>query len=547
MSSVPRLPPGDRALHEPDASAAVPRWSWPLAVGVAAASAGASAWYAWRELASGALGFPLDDGWIHAQFASHLAAGHGLVFNLGEPSAGSTSPLWTVLVALSVAAGADVVVGAKILGCACVAATAIAGARLTHVVSGSVPAAWLAGLSVALSARMTWASVSGMEVGLASALLLLALLAFVSGRHPASWGALAGLAGVARPELFPLIGVLAVFHLRQGSPRSRLVGWRGVILALGAFAVVFGLYAAVNWSHGGTIFPTTFSAKSKPQGLGYALSSLDGAELVRSLTVRVVENTSLLLRFFFEQSQVLFATFLVGCLALAGALRQQRVVRGAAVIVVFLALEAALLGAMAADVPLYAQEGRYVLPLLALFFCVGALGLDALRPITTNGWIVPAIALVALARLASQDVRFAGRYVDQVNNINALHVEMGRWAATHTAPGAMLAANDIGALGYFSGRTILDLEGLITPGILPFKAGKRHMAYLEQQRPDLLIIFPEWYPHLVKGASVFREVHRRSVPRVTAAHDALVVYDTPWTRAQTRDVLGAPHRNGTTP
>ena len=543
MSSVSHLPPGDRALHEPDASGALPRWSWPVATGVAVAAAGASAWYAWRELGAGALGFPLDDGSIHAQFASHLAAGHGLVFNLGEPSAGSTSPLWTLLVALSVVAGADVVVGAKILGGACVAATAIVGARLTHVVSGSRSAAWVAGLGIALSPRMTWASVSGMEVGLASVLLLVALLAFLSGRHPASWGALAGLAGVARPELFPLIGVLAAFHPRHGSPRSRLPGWRGAFVALGAFAAIFGLYAAVNWTHGATIFPTTFSAKSKPQGLGYALSALDGVELARSLTVRVVENTSLLLRFFFEQSQVLFATFLVGCLALAGALREQRVVRGAAIIVVFLALEAALLGAMAADVPLYAQEGRYVLPLLALFFCVGALGLEGLRPFTTNRWVVPALAVVALVRLASQDVRFAGRYVGQVSNINALHVAMGRWAAAHTAPGAVLAANDIGALGYFSGRTILDLEGLVTPGILPFKTGKRHMAYLEQQRPDLLIIFPEWYPHLVNGTTVFREVHRLSVPRVTAAHDALVVSDTPWTRAQTLDVLGAPPRN----
>ena len=43
------------------------------------------------------LGFPLDDSWIHAVFARNFALHGEWAFQLGHPSAGSTSPLWTFL------------------------------------------------------------------------------------------------------------------------------------------------------------------------------------------------------------------------------------------------------------------------------------------------------------------------------------------------------------------------------------------------------------------------------------------------------------------
>src|SRR5439155_12684775 len=39
-------------------------------------------------------GYLTDDTFIHLQYARHLAAGQGLVFNLGERVYGCTSPLW---------------------------------------------------------------------------------------------------------------------------------------------------------------------------------------------------------------------------------------------------------------------------------------------------------------------------------------------------------------------------------------------------------------------------------------------------------------------
>src|SRR6185436_21155933 len=63
-----------------------------------------------RRLA-GVPGFPLDDSWIHLHFARNLAEGAGFSYNPGVPVAGSTAPLWTLLLALGVAVfGASVTV-----------------------------------------------------------------------------------------------------------------------------------------------------------------------------------------------------------------------------------------------------------------------------------------------------------------------------------------------------------------------------------------------------------------------------------------------------
>jgi len=61
-------------------------------------------------------GFPLDDAWIHFQFARNVASGHGFAFNPDVPMAGSTAPLWTLLLAGGALIAGPSVVMAKTLG-----------------------------------------------------------------------------------------------------------------------------------------------------------------------------------------------------------------------------------------------------------------------------------------------------------------------------------------------------------------------------------------------------------------------------------------------
>ena len=74
--------------------------------------------YGWQEsrATGGQVGFPLDDSWIHLQFARNVATGWGFSYNPGEPTPGSTAPLWTLLLAANGAVGLPLPLSAKLWG-----------------------------------------------------------------------------------------------------------------------------------------------------------------------------------------------------------------------------------------------------------------------------------------------------------------------------------------------------------------------------------------------------------------------------------------------
>ena len=147
-------------------------------------------------------GVPLDDAWIHFQFARNLARGDGLSFNPGEPTSGSTAPLWTLFLAGAYLLGCDFPVAGQVLSGACflaaLVATYVLGARLT----GKRWLGALAGAVVAVNGRMAWAALSGLETCLFAALSLLAINAHIRDRATlsSSMGATPGLSTGVTPS-----------------------------------------------------------------------------------------------------------------------------------------------------------------------------------------------------------------------------------------------------------------------------------------------------------------------------------------------------------
>src|SRR5438552_1791842 len=126
--------------------------------------------------------FPLDDSWIHLHFARNLAEGHGFAYNPGHPMAGSTAPLWTLLLAAgAVVAGASVGL-AKTLGAACALGAALVTRRAALAWGVPPMVALVASVALLWTGPVAWGALSGMEVTLAALLVAAALLAHARGR-----------------------------------------------------------------------------------------------------------------------------------------------------------------------------------------------------------------------------------------------------------------------------------------------------------------------------------------------------------------------------
>ena len=69
-----------------------------------------------RSLSPTGMGLPLDDSWIHLQYARNLAEGNGLSFRQGRLVPGSTAPLWTALVSIAFLLPGPVLLWIKAMG-----------------------------------------------------------------------------------------------------------------------------------------------------------------------------------------------------------------------------------------------------------------------------------------------------------------------------------------------------------------------------------------------------------------------------------------------
>ncbi len=518
----------------------------------------------------GRLGFPLDDSWIHLQFARNLAAGEGLAYNPGELVTGSTAPLWTALLALLFWLPGDVVVWTKLAGVALHLAGIDATWRLARAVDlGRGLAALAAGLTLA-TAPLAWSALSGMEIPLFIALSLWGMVRHLRERRdpgaaPLSFALLA-LAALARPEgllLLVLAGLDRLLVVRRadetaGEAGSEIGGEApgapaepplpaplGLLrpplcplLAGAALAacVLAGPLLVYAWA-GGSVLPTTFAVKA-----GTSRDWIPDPRLLFDV-----------LGILWRPQPVAALLAAGGVLALVERLGTRRD-RGLLPALWVIALPLAYSAMSPGDSKLIAGNfGRYYFPLFPPLLVLAALALErawaALGPGVRLGPLRLPVRALLVALLAAPTllvlVQGAGRYVQNVANVEDSDVAIARWLAPRLPAEALLAVNDIGAVKFLLPNRVVDLVGIASPELrletaAAVRAGTpwRDALFeaLERRRPDYLVIFPQWFPDLAADPR-FRPLHVLHIrDNITMGDDELVVYATPWTRHPLREV-----------
>jgi hypothetical protein len=407
--------------------------------------------------------YSYDDAFITFRMAGHFAAGDGFVYNPGEWHLGSTAALFGLLLgALGRVAGAGQIPAiAGWISSLAMLATAIALYVLARARS-SAPDARACGLAAGifyLASPIMFVTFGG-EMPF---LLALVAWAFVAVEHdrPLLAATLGALVALTRPDgVLALGAILATIALR-----GRRLPWREAALA-GAVLLPFLLLA---WHAYGTPLPSTLGAKLAQRDSG--LWTTFGRGLYGWLKLFLWDDRGPNLGFAPVAPPTLWIWILAGGLAIW---RYRVYWPFVAWCVGFVAAYALL------RVPFYHWYAAPAVPALAI---AGGAGLcTAVRALGS-----------VLERAGVLRARPGAGAVVAVTAVVALAVSLKPLAAlprTSAPPRSVVGYYEIGYIGFYGDRPMIDALGLIDPAVAPAVVAHDWSRAFRQRRPDYILEKP---------------------------------------------------------
>lgn len=444
---------------------------------------------------NGTFGFPLDDAWIHLQFAKNLHDYGSFSYYKNEMvTAGSTSPLYTCLLGLGFFFISNEFLLSYAIG---IGALLVAGLLLYKLAlllfERPLPAAGAAALLV-LEPRMQWIALSGMETTL-FVMLLVALLFAYAAKKPLLFGVTAGLLLWTRPDAVTAILAIACGVIYEGLlarrqqsksryPIPRWLEFSWLKRSLPVLVSLAILYVGFNLLLSGRLLPNTFAAKVKY----YAGSTTNFPDD----TLHFLTDGPMLV-------PAIFAAF--SLLAFVWEVVRRR--RTPMLVPVLWAV--GLFASYWIDLPRLYQHGRYLMPLLPVFvlltvdgvrLTVSGLGrvvraLEDPRKVT----MTTAMLFLGVAGIFGF-VTWKGEqgYAEDCRYIADRQVRTAIWIRDHLPPGAVVATHDIGAIAFYSHRRVVDMVGLVSPEMIQ-NIGRFDllMQFLTRSRVTHLAVLRNWF------------------------------------------------------
>jgi hypothetical protein len=308
--------------------------------------------------------------------------------------------------------------------------------------------------------------------------------------------------------LVTLAGLAAVYGYING--RGRLMA---VSLALLVLLRIDGLLLAVilfaGWWLRGRRFPWRLAVLSIVVLLPWVLfatayfgspvpSSATAKVLVYARTRQMFLPNLQTLRHQYAGDPVHLALLIVSLYGAVVAWRSHRGMK--APLLWFVAYHA---GILASKAPVEAF-GWYLVPPLPVYYVATAIGVVAIGRRILSPWLKPsgessrpgpALKLACLLVLAAPlvvNLRSTQRHIATAQRTeDVLRKPIGIWLARNTPPDSRVLLESIGYIGYFSGRPILDMVGLVSPEVIPsYAPGVRYPLgdIISRFRPEVLVL-----------------------------------------------------------
>ncbi len=467
---------------------------------------------------------PFDDGFIPLVFADNLWSLHFFTFDGESPSTGATSLPHVLILFLFRRFIGDPIHASQAVGIFGLSFLSIAvyffGVELSR---GREHVGLLGALLCSSCGYLVYDALNGLETTLFVGLTVLTLALYVRFEKSAHrfplFAVFLGVTIMTRPEgWFLAAGLFIQLFLRNAARSgSPVQGLKAVLGPLVVAGLTVSPYLLFNYLVGGLVFPNTVRAKMLFFG-EYTLAKPLKFEWVGASIFQFVKPFSLALPL----------------LLFAGRLRTV----GMCLIFYATFFYLFYMSLLPGGLDHYWKRYQHIfLPFLMVGLAEGCIFFFERK---WKGRFVAmaargAVAVIVIVPMVRHFLVFADTYGRDTHLNEASEVHVATWLERNTPSDALVAVHDIGAVGYYSKRKLVDMVGLVNHEVMAFHRRRTVFDYLAQKRPDYVVMFPSWDEHFLNislsdRGGVLEEVarSREKVPQDPVEH--LHVYRCDWTK-----------------
>lgn len=410
-------------------------------------------------------GWGYDDLYITYRYATNIAQGVGFVYNPGEHVLSTTTPLYALVLAFFRITGADLPTVSLWIGAVSLAS---GGLALWHLGQrwGSPVAAWVGLLVYPFFPLLV--TTLGSEQPFTLALVLWGVVAYAGRRYPAA-AVLLALAVLSRADSGVMVLILAVhFLFLRIQRRERSLPWGSIALG-GVILLLWGIFA---WRYFGSPLPATLAAK-QAQGL---MTISQSYWIGFGLQAKYYGGN--------PRYWLFLASAGVGLLMLAR--RRQW-------LPIVLWSGAHLAAYSLLGVTRYFWYYAQLVPGLVVLAALGVEGaVTGARRWTgrTPATIIAVVLILALTGVEMVSVQTIGQHPDARLGI---YRDVGEWLAANTPADASVGTLEVGIIGYYAQRPMIDFAGLLQPDLVQvFRPDATYddtaLWAIDHHRPDYLVL-----------------------------------------------------------
>ncbi len=439
-----------------------------------------------------------DDPFITYRYAHNLATGNGLVYNLGDRILSTTTPLYAMLLAIFKVVGLDIPWVSNTISCFSLGAGAWALWALLQRWGWS----FAAGVALVMYPLSSLLLVTiGLETPFSLAVILWAML--LSERE--RWTGAAVLFAVATLTRLDAVLAVAMVVAYGVVVRRRFPPWRAIL----TYCMLLVPWVVFATAYYGSPLPVTLTVKRQQALMPQSDSFAKGIGL-----------------FFVHYWTVAWLWPHLACAVLGAIAVFVRFQRSLLVLgwIVAYTVAYVLLGVT--------RYGWYYAPLVMGISVLIALGIEAVFVMGRKPKSRRIAAAITVVVLMGQVYSYLAYHRVQNGRLHIYH-EVGTWLRDNTEADATIGALEVGIIGYYAERRIIDFAGLLQPDTAahfsPTTSYEDTAIWSAQvYHPDYLILHEHYFPRLEALLADRGNCHRLNAWTDPDYEAILVAYNCLW-------------------